>query len=75
MGNIEEITRAHFRDEAGLRPEAGFAASPAFDLRTSVSGRLRRAYEATMPALYFGVDPLPTWEEICRRVGDLRDQL
>jgi hypothetical protein len=28
------------------------------------------AYEATTPELYFGSDPLPTWDEICQRVVD-----
>lgn len=74
MASIEEITRTYF-DTSGateFRPADGFAASPAFDPGTDVSRRLRGAYEATMPELYFGVAPLPTWDEICRRVAEAR---
>jgi hypothetical protein len=77
MASITEITRTYF-DTSGdteVRPEDGFAASPAFDPGTDVSRRLRGAYEATMPELYFGVAPLPAWDEICRRVAEARQLL
>ena len=77
MSSIEEVTRTHFgsSDDTELRPKGSFAASPAFDLDTDVSLRLRAAYEATMPELYFGAGPLPTWDAICRRVAERRAAL
>lgn len=75
--SIEAITREHFggSDATESRPADGFATSPAFDLDSTVSLRLRAAYEATMPVLYFGASPLPTWDEICGRVEERRDLL
>jgi len=72
MGGIDEITQRFFGGAVGVsaRPDGGFATSPAFDSATSASGRCRAAYEATMPELYFGSNPLPTWEEICQRVAN-----
>lgn len=72
IASIDEITQKYFGGTASesTRPEGGFASSPAFDLTTSASARLRTAYEATMPELYFGSDPLPTWEQVCARVTD-----
>lgn len=77
MTSIEDITRAHFAgsSETEVRPEGGFAMSPAFDIDAEVSLRLRASYETTMPELYFGTDPLPTWEEICLRVREMRELL
>lgn len=77
LASIGEIARTHFggSDENAVRPDGGFAASPAFDLDSDVSLRLRAAYDTTMPELYFGTDPLPTWEAICTRVSELRDLL
>lgn len=70
IASIDEINRTYFDATKGasVRPEGGFAISPAFDPTTSVSARLRAAYEATMPELYFGTGPLPSWEQICDRV-------
>lgn len=75
INSVEEIDTTHFggNDDKELRPAGGFAASPAFDLNTDVSQRLRAAYETTMPELYFGADSLPTWGEICSRVAELRE--
>ena len=69
--DIDEITIAYFggSKEASGRPAGGFASSPAFDPATSASARLRSAYETTMPQLYFGDAPLPTWDEICASVA------
>lgn len=77
IASIDEITQKFFGGTEGesTRPEDGFASSPAFDLTTSTSARLRAAYEATMPELYFGTDPLPTWEQVCERVTDRADLL
>lgn len=75
--SIEEITPDYFggNDETELRPSGGFATSPAFDLDTDISLRLRASYEDTMPELYFGTGPLPTWEAVCDRVADRRELL
>lgn len=72
VASIDAITHEFFggADGVSVRPDAGFASSPAFDPASSVSGRLQAAYEQTMPELHFGRDPLPTWESICRRVED-----
>lgn len=77
IDSIEKTTRDHFggSDDSDLRPAGGFAASPAFDLDAEVSLRLRAAYESTMPELYFGAGPLPTWDAICGRVAERRDLL
>ena len=74
IASVQQIDRAYFKgsDDTELRPKDGFAASPAFDPGTDVSLRLRAGYEATMPELYFGDGPLPTWNQICGRVADLR---
>jgi predicted nucleotidyltransferase component of viral defense system len=77
MSSIETVTREHFggTENSELRPDGGFAASPAFAIETDVSSRLRTSYEATMPELYFGAAPPPTWEAICRRVAEMRNLL
>lgn len=71
MRSIEEINLTFFGG-AGIevRPGDGFSSCPAFDLATDISSQLRAAYEATMPELYFGTSPLPTWEDICGRVAE-----
>lgn len=77
IDSIEQITREHFggSHDTELRPASGFAASSAFDIGDDVSLRLRATYDATMPELYFGADPLPAWEAICGRVAELRELL
>ncbi len=72
VASIDEITLRFFSGADGIsaRPDGGFATSPAFDPTTSTSSRLRTAYDLTMPELYFGSDPLPSWDSICRRVAD-----
>lgn len=71
IASIDEVAQKYFGGTQGVsgRPAGGFAGSPAFDPTTSASARLRTAYEATMPELYFGNAPLPSWEEICSRVA------
>ena len=66
MRSIKEFNRALFRlgDGIEVRPAGGFGTCPAFDSTTDISTQLRATYEATMPELYFGARPLPTWEEI-----------
>ena len=56
MDSIEAITLTYFgdSDDTELRPPAGFGACPAFAPDSDISRRLRSAYEATMPELYFG---------------------
>jgi hypothetical protein len=72
IASIDDVTERFFGGAAGVsaRPGDGFASSPAFDPTTSTSARFRTAYEATMPELYFGNAPLPTWEQICARVAE-----
>jgi hypothetical protein len=70
LDSIEQISRTYFGRGAGdIRPPGGFATSAAFDSGSGISRRLRVAYEAGMPELYFGTDPLPTWDDICRRIN------
>ena len=77
MSSIAEINREFFGngDDIEVRPPGGFGSCPAFDSSSDVSIQLRATYEATMPALYFGSDPLPDWVAICRRVAERRDLL
>lgn len=76
MASVEEITRQHFGGGASeVRPVAGFAACPAFAPESEVSILLRAGYEITMPELHFGTAPIPSWEEICARVGDMASLL
>lgn len=76
MRSVEEINRAFFGgDGVEVRPASGFATCPAFDSTNAISTRLRAAYEATMPELYFGTSPLPTWEQVCSRVAALHELL
>lgn len=73
MRSVEAISRTFFGgDGIEVRPPGGFGTCPAFDPTSDVSTQLRAAYESTMPQLYFGAGPLPTWEEICRRVKGQR---
>jgi hypothetical protein len=75
MASIEETSQEEFKATGELRPEGGFAASPAFDRSSDISHQMQSAYEAIMPALYFGAEPLPTWDEICERVQEQRQLL
>jgi len=69
LEEIEQVSREHFATVAGeRRPAGGFAHSPAFDLSSDVSNRLRVAYESDMEDLYYGEAPPPTWEQICGQV-------
>jgi len=71
MRSVEEINRAFFGgDGIEVRPAGGFAMCPAFEPTSDISTRLRAAYESTMPELYFGAGPLPSWEEVCGRVAE-----
>jgi hypothetical protein len=58
-----------------IRPSDGFAASPAFQSNSDVSKRCQAVYDATMPDLYFGSEPLPSWAEILGRVAEAADVL
>jgi hypothetical protein len=75
MASIEEISQGEFNATGEQRPEGGFAASTAFDRNSHVSRQMQGAYDAVMPALYFGIEPLPTWDEICERVHEQRQLL
>ena len=76
LRSVEDVNRSFFGG-GGLevRPSGGFAHCPAFELTSDISSQLREAYESTMPELYFGTGPLPTWEEICDRVNEQRTLL
>jgi hypothetical protein len=72
MEEIAEVTKAHFTktdEPVEVRPDGGFSQSPAFRLDSDVSDRLRATYEQTMPKLYFGSDPLPSWAAIADRIA------
>jgi hypothetical protein len=71
VASIDEIAQKFFGAPEGesARREEGFASSPAFDPTTSTSARLRTTYETTMPELYFGSEPLPSWDQVCGRVA------
>jgi predicted nucleotidyltransferase component of viral defense system len=76
MRSVEEINRAFFGGDAiEVRPAGGFGMCPAFDSTSDISTQLRATYESTMPELYFGARPLPTWEEICARVTEHHELL
>lgn len=78
LSEIADITEVFFNAEKmdiEIRPQAGFAASPAFDLKADVSTRFKKAYQNTMPDLYYGHDPLPAWNAICERVAQNRELL
>lgn len=72
IASIDEFTEKFFGGTRGAscRPDGGFASSASFDPDSSVSARLRMAYETTMLDLYFGNGPLPTWAQICTRVAE-----
>ena len=71
VAEVQAITARHFGNvDCDVRPAGGFADSSAFNEASSASLRLRRAYESTMPELYFGSEALPSWPAICRRVRD-----
>jgi hypothetical protein len=77
LSSIEEINRAFFGngDDIEVRPAGGFGSCAAFDSSSDISIQLQATYEAAMPALYFGADPLPNWKAICRRVAERRQVL
>lgn len=70
LNEIGAVTTTHFSRTGTiveLRPEGGFAMSPAFTTG-EISQRFRVTYGSTMPELYYGATPLPTWDDICRSV-------
>lgn len=76
VSDIRSVTIEHFypeRPDLEIRPDAGFATSPAFDKATSVSERFRTGYEETMPPLFYGKGSFPAWSAICERVQDASD--
>ncbi len=71
LNDIEAISIEHFgaMEDQELRPVGGFRFSPVFDTGSEVSRRVGAAYESDMEDLYFGSDPLPQWDDICRQVS------
>lgn len=37
---------------------------------SAASAKAKRAYESTMPELYFGTGELPTWDRILERIAN-----
>ena len=72
IASIDAITQQFFGGTQGdlSRPPRGYASSPAFTPGSSVSERLQLSYESTMPDLYFGVGPVPTWTDVLDRVRE-----
>jgi len=60
---------------AELRPEAGWASSPAFDTTSLDYPRLRKAYASVIADLYLGPGDPPSLDVICARVTELADLL
>jgi hypothetical protein len=72
LDEISAVTRKYFAtpdEDIEPVPAGGFRSSPAFDPTSRAQRRLRDSYEATMPELYFGSGPLPSWEQILERVA------
>ncbi len=51
-------------------PDGGFAASPAFDLSSTLAGRLRTEHDAAMDGLYYGTDRPLSFDDILARVHE-----
>lgn len=74
LDEISAVTRQYFAkpgEDLEPVPTGGFGSSPAFDPASAAQDRLRDSYEATMPELYFGSGPLPSWNEILERVSSV----
>lgn len=65
--SIERVCREQFKMTGELRPEAGFAASPAFDPESAAFRQLKRAYGPGLAELHYG-RTLPAWDQVCSRV-------
>lgn len=76
IASIQEVTDTHFtrRDEPRkiVRPEAGWATSPAFDASRD---RLAGGYAVSMDRLSFEPRRLPDFGAICARVSEHADLL
>ncbi|HUZ42581.1 MAG TPA: hypothetical protein VMU68_14460 [Acidimicrobiales bacterium] len=75
--SVASVNRTYFDgiESEEVRPFGGFATCQVFELNSDASQRLQLAYEETMPELYFGRDPLPSWKDICGRVTEKRNLL
>jgi hypothetical protein len=60
---------------AELRPQAGWASSPAFDTARPDYQRLVKAYDSAMADLYLGPGGPPSLDEVYSRVAELADLL
>jgi hypothetical protein len=58
-----------------LRPETGWADSPAFDTQSPGYPSRLKAYDLAMAELYLGPDDPPSFDIICARVAELADLL
>ncbi|MCB1257400.1 MAG: nucleotidyl transferase AbiEii/AbiGii toxin family protein, partial [Microthrixaceae bacterium] len=71
VNNIAEISQRYFvGTTTTTRPHDGYGASPVFDPTSAASAKAKRAYESTMPELYFGTGELPTWDQILERIAN-----
>lgn len=72
IDSIDDVDRRFFgrSNDEPTQASRSFADCSAFQPDTTSSARLEESYELTMPELYFGNDPLPTWSDICARVTE-----
>ena len=58
-----------------LRPETGWASSPAFDTARPAYQRILKAYDSAMAELFLGPGGPPSLDVICARVAELAELL
>lgn len=74
LDEIALVTGTHFSTQQATKSDAnGFADSQAFDTSSTTSRTFETAYATTMPELYYGDNPLPSWTEICARIKNDQD--
>lgn len=75
LEDIALVRRTHFSNQQAPKSEAtnGFANCQAFNTSSTPSQTFAAAYASTMPELYYGETPLPTWTEVCDRIKSAQD--
>ena len=71
LADAERISAQYFGG-AEPRPEAGFADSVAFGAQSVV---FANEYADTLGGYYFGAQPPPSFDDVCKRVEEQRDLL
>jgi hypothetical protein len=71
LADAERISVQHFGG-VERRPDAGFAASPAFGAERAA---FTDEYADTLGGYYFGADPHPSFDDVCERVEQRRELL